>query len=104
MESKLWFVRELTDSAAYKKRPPKGAKMMPTTNKVGRTVFGVSSGCQAFNRCCLKAVSGLVNQKTSQQVAISPGYKGEWVWVAGARTCRPAVPNFSHGELARQAG
>jgi hypothetical protein len=26
-------------------------------NNVGKTAFGVKMGCQAFNRCCLKAVS-----------------------------------------------
>lgn len=30
---------------------------MPAANSVGRTVLGVSSGCQAFSRCCLNAVS-----------------------------------------------
>ena len=30
---------------------------MPTANSVGSTVFGVRSGCQAFSRCCLNAVS-----------------------------------------------
>jgi hypothetical protein len=31
--------------------------MMPATNNVGNTVFGVKSGCQALRRCCLNAVS-----------------------------------------------
>jgi hypothetical protein len=31
--------------------------MMPATKRVGSTVFGVRSGCHAFKRCCLKAVS-----------------------------------------------
>jgi hypothetical protein len=34
-----------------------GAKMMPMMRRVGRTVFGVRIGCQAFSRCCLNAVS-----------------------------------------------
>ena len=34
-----------------------GAKMMPIIRSVGRTVFGVRIGCQAFSRCCLNAVS-----------------------------------------------
>lgn len=39
-------------------RPPIGAKMMPMMKRVGSTVFGVSMGCHALRRCCLKAVSG----------------------------------------------
>ena len=39
------------------RRPPMGAKRMPMMKKVGRTVLGVRMGCQAFKRCCLKAVS-----------------------------------------------
>lgn len=38
-------------------RPPIGANMTPMMKSVGRTVFGVSIGCHAFRRCCLKAVS-----------------------------------------------
>jgi len=34
-----------------------GAKRMPMMRSVGRTVFGVRIGCQAFSRCCLNAVS-----------------------------------------------
>jgi len=34
-----------------------GAKRIPMIRRVGRTVFGVKIGCQAFSRCCLKAVS-----------------------------------------------
>jgi hypothetical protein len=34
-----------------------GAKMIPMMRSVGRTVLGVRMGCQAFSRCCLKAVS-----------------------------------------------
>jgi hypothetical protein len=34
-----------------------GAKMIPMMRSVGSTVFGVRIGCQAFSRCCLKAVS-----------------------------------------------
>lgn len=34
-----------------------GAKMMPMMRSVGRTVFGVRIGCQAFSLCCLNAVS-----------------------------------------------
>ena len=34
-----------------------GAKRMPMMRRVGRTVFGVRIGCQAFSRCCLNAVS-----------------------------------------------
>jgi hypothetical protein len=40
-----------------------GAKIMPMMRSVGRTVFGVRIGCQAFSRCCLNAVS----MQTSQQ-------------------------------------
>jgi hypothetical protein len=39
------------------RRAPMGAKMMPMMRSVGRTVFGVRIGCQAFSRCCLNAVS-----------------------------------------------
>lgn len=31
--------------------------MSPTRKRVGKTVLGVRIGCQAFNRCCLNAVS-----------------------------------------------
>jgi hypothetical protein len=39
------------------RRAPMGAKRIPMIRRVGRTVFGVRIGCQAFSRCCLKAVS-----------------------------------------------
>jgi hypothetical protein len=39
------------------RRAPMGANMMPMMRSVGRTVFGVRIGCQAFSRCCLNAVS-----------------------------------------------
>jgi hypothetical protein len=38
-------------------KPPIGANKMPMMNNVGRTVLGVSIGCQALSRCCLNAVS-----------------------------------------------
>jgi hypothetical protein len=40
-----------------RRRAPMGAKMIPMMRRVGRTVLGVRIGCQAFSRCCLKAVS-----------------------------------------------
>lgn len=46
-----------TCELAYRSSPPMGAKMTPTAKKSGRTVFGVRMGCQAFSRCCRKAVS-----------------------------------------------
>lgn len=39
------------------RRAPMGAKRIPMMRRVGRTVFGVRIGCQAFSRCCLNAVS-----------------------------------------------
>lgn len=40
-----------------------GANMIPMMRSVGRTVFGVRIGCQAFSRCCLKAVSMVKRQE-----------------------------------------
>jgi hypothetical protein len=40
-----------------RRRAPMGAKIIPMMRRVGRTVLGVRIGCQAFRRCCLKAVS-----------------------------------------------
>jgi phosphoribosylformylglycinamidine (FGAM) synthase-like amidotransferase family enzyme len=44
-------------SLSYKNKPPRGAKIIPATKSVGKTVLGVNNGCQALRRCCLKAVS-----------------------------------------------
>ena len=38
--------------------------MMPMRKSVGKTVFGVRIGCQAFSRCCLNAVSRDDSQTT----------------------------------------
>ena len=46
-----------TVSLSYKNKPPRGAKMIPATKSVGKTVLGVNNGCQALRRCCLNAVS-----------------------------------------------
>jgi hypothetical protein len=46
-----------TVELAHRSTPPIGAKMTPTAKKRGRTVFGVRIGCQAFRRCCRKALS-----------------------------------------------
>lgn len=35
-----------------------GTNRIPVMSSVGSTVLGVRIGCQAFNRCCLNAVSG----------------------------------------------
>ena len=72
------LARSLTWALAYNRSPPIGANMIPTTKKRGKTVLGVRIGlrqsvlagvvrkrylalrttyCQAFNRCCRKAVS-----------------------------------------------
>ena len=60
-------------------RPPIGANMMPVMNSVGRTVLGVSMGCHAFRRCCLKAVSRGIRLRSETEKAR----------VGGARlTCR----------------
>ena len=48
-----------TNPLPHTRRPPMGAKTRPMMRRVGRTVFGVKIGCQAFRRCCLKAVSML---------------------------------------------
>jgi hypothetical protein len=45
------------------RRAPMGAKIMPMMRSVGRTVFGVRIGCQAFSRCCLNAVSMQCTQR-----------------------------------------
>lgn len=56
----------MTSEEPQMRRPPKGAKRMPRMKKVGRTVLGVSMGCQAFKRCCLNAVSAGHEKKTSR--------------------------------------
>jgi hypothetical protein len=48
-----------TCELAHSNSPPSGAKMTPTAKNSGRTVLGVRMGCQAFRRCCRKAVSML---------------------------------------------
>lgn len=53
---------------------------MPMMKSVGRTVFGVSIGCHAFKRCCLKAVSWRRN-------CCGQSGKGE---LAARLTCRPS--------------
>jgi hypothetical protein len=56
-ERLVYLVDILTLPLPQIRRPPMGAKHRPTMNKTGRTVLGVRIGCQAFRRCCLKAVS-----------------------------------------------
>ncbi len=76
-----------TCALAHSNKPPIGAKIMPIAKKRGRTVFGVRIGldsrfsftataattcvpersthCQAFSRCCRKAVSIRKSQAVS---------------------------------------
>lgn len=83
--------------------PPRGAKMTPTAKRSGRTVFGVRIGlqartrsgfvpareatstyCQAFSRCCRKAVSAHgAGQRVAPCLSGRVRRAGGEAWVGG---------------------
>jgi hypothetical protein len=66
-EDELGMNGRHTKLLPHTSKPPMGANMMPVMKSVGRTVLGVSIGCHAFRRCCLKAVSrGLLLRRTGK--------------------------------------
>lgn len=46
----------LTDALAHRRRPPMGAKMMPTAKKMGRTVLGVKIGLRRDGRSAVSFI------------------------------------------------
>ena len=62
--------RKITWSEVIKSPIPSGMKMTPIKKKVGSTVFGVSNGCHAFRRCCLKAESFTKEEKKLISIVI----------------------------------
>jgi hypothetical protein len=62
---------------------------MPMMKRVGRTVFGVSMGCHALRRCCLKAVSWVGKIQSVREgrgvAAVRKTGRGRW---CGQLTCR----------------
>lgn len=59
---------QLTLLLPHTSKAPIGANKMPMINKVGRTVLGVRIGCQAFNLCCLNAVSVEAHQSACARI------------------------------------
>lgn len=90
-----WYSIDIswTCELAHSSRPPSGAKMTPTAKNSGSTVLGVRMGCQAFKRCCRKAVSMLSWSMSVRCSVESPGKRGTyWAVSCSFPSCHPVLP------------